>query len=192
MKSIAFFALTALASTAFAAGPSNMVLNGPSTQKTYQANTNVYNVSNADTQAVQNVSSNTAGVSITAGGVSNQTSNLTNSTVPNYANQKDALARQNLASNNGEVTINAKSDQTVYAKNAYVENKADGTDAKAVQNIASNYGNVTVNQHSIQYASLTGNSGTVNKALGHNAYAVQNISSNDACAEDPCPGGRCK
>lgn len=195
MKSIAFFALTALASTVFAASPttpSTMALNGASTQKTMQANTNVYNIANTDTQAFQNVSSNAANVKITGAGVSNQTSDLNNSMVTNTANQKDAVARQNIASNNGEVTINSKSDQYVYANGAHVENLADGNGAKATQNIASNYGAVNVNAASYQYASLTNNSAAVNKALGHNAYAVQNISSNDACAEDPCPGGRCR
>ena len=67
----------------------------------------------------------------------------------------------------------------------------DGSGAKASQNIASNFGHVVVAAASNQTANFNSGGSAINKALGSNSYAVQNISSNDACAEDPCPGGNC-
>ena len=73
---------------------------------------------------------------------------------------------------------------------AVLSNLADGSDAHATQNVASNYGHVVVAAASTQTANFIGGS-AVNQAKGSHSFAVQNISSNDACAEDPCPGGNC-
>lgn len=196
MKAIAFFALTAIASTAFAAGPVNpgsISISGVSEQKTYLDGTTVRNTSGANNKALQNVSSNAADVTIKATGKSYQTTNLTNSTVDNEAKGDYATARQNLASNNGTVDVSGTSNQTVAGNKALISNLADGNGANATQNIASNFGKVTiaVGATSTQYASLINSSSAINAAKGYLSTAVQNISSNDACAEDPCPGGRC-
>ena len=196
MKAIALFALTAIASTAFAAGPvrpGSISISGVSEQKTFSNDSIIKNTSGANNKALQNVSSNAADVEIYSTGKSYQTTNLKDSDVTNEAKGDYSVARQNLASNVGEVDIKGTSTQTVIANRANISNLADGNGAKATQNIASNYGNVTVaaNATSLQYASLTGRSAAINAAKGSLSLAVQNISSNDACAEDPCPGGRC-
>lgn len=196
MKAIALFALTAIASTAFAAGPvrpGSITISGVSEQKTYANDSTIKNTSGTNNKALQNVSSNAADVEIYSTGKSYQTTNLKNTLVTNEAKGDYSVARQNLASNVGEVDIKGTSTQTVMANGANISNLADGNGAKATQNIATNYGNVTVaaNASSYQYASLTGRSAAINAAKGSLSLAVQNISSNDACAEDPCPGGRC-
>lgn len=75
MKAIAFFALTAIASTAFAAGPVNpgsITISGTSEQKTYAST--IKNTSGANNKALQNVSSNAADVDVS--GNSYQTTKL--------------------------------------------------------------------------------------------------------------------
>ncbi|QIL80112.1 hypothetical protein G7047_09500 [Diaphorobacter sp. HDW4A] len=196
MKAIAFIALTAVASAAFAAGPvrpGSITISGISEQKTYANDSTLKNTSGTNNKALQNVSSNAADVEIFSTGKSYQTTDLKDTTVTNEAKGDHSVARQNLASNNGTVEIKGTSTQTVVGNQANISNLADGNGAVATQNIASNFGNVTVaaNASSYQYASLSGRSAAINTAKGSMSIAVQNISSNDACAEDPCPGGRC-
>ncbi|QIL72970.1 hypothetical protein G7048_23035 [Diaphorobacter sp. HDW4B] len=196
MKAIAFIALTAVASAAFAAGPvrpGSITISGVSEQKTYANDSTVKNTSGTNNKALQNVASNAADVEVFGSGKSYQTADLKETDVRNEAKGDYSVARQNIASNNGEVDIKGTSTQYVNANKAMISNMADGAGAKATQNIASNFGNVTVaaNATSYQYASLTGRSAAINLAKGSLSTAVQNISSNDACAEDPCPGGRC-
>ncbi|WP_353235018.1 hypothetical protein [Diaphorobacter ruginosibacter] len=196
MKALAFIALTAVASAAFAAGPvkpGSINIAGTSEQKTYTNHSTVKNTSGNNNKALQNVSSNSADVDITSSGKSYQTTDLKDAMVTNEAKGDYSIARQNLASNNGSVEIKGTSTQTVYGNGGWATNLADGNGATAIQNLASNYGKVSVgaNASSVQYVSLTSGSSYINQAKGSLSTAVQNVSSNDACAEDPCPGGRC-
>ena len=192
MKVLAFFALSAVATAAMAVQPaSTITLSGPSTQNTSVNGATLTNTSGARNEAMQNVASNAGPVQVFAGGSSNQQANLNGGTVSNEARGDDAVARQNLASNNGAVEIKSSSNQTVNTNGGTLSNLADGSGAKASQNIASNFGHVVVAAASNQTASFNSGGSAINKALGSNSYAVQNISSNDACAEDPCPGGNC-
>ena len=191
MKVLAFFALSAVATAAMAVQPpSTITLNGPSVQMTNSVGTSISNTSGAHNEALQNIASNAGPVQVFAGGSSTQTANLGLGAVTNEAKGEDALARQNLASNNGKVEIRAASTQTVNSLGAVLSNLADGSDAHATQNVASNYGHVVVAAASTQTANFIGGS-AVNQAKGSHSFAVQIISSNDACAEDPCPGGNC-
>ena len=106
MKVLAFFALSAVATAAMAVQPpSTITLNGPSVQMTNSVGTAITNTSGARNEALQNIASNAGPVQVFAGGSSTQTANLGLGAVTNEAKGDDALARQNLASNNGEVSI---------------------------------------------------------------------------------------
>ena len=88
MKAIAFFALTAIASAAFAGGPSpvssgGITISGTSNQKTYNNGSSVTNTAGANNKALQNVSSNAADVTIA--GTSNQTTDLNGGMATNEA-----------------------------------------------------------------------------------------------------------
>jgi hypothetical protein len=141
MKSLAFFALSAIATAAMAASPvaDEIVINGRSTQTTSMASSNASNTANADTTALQNLASNSGDITIRGGGSSSQTVNArTGSNVFNTATGADAYANQNLSSNHGHVTISAASTQLTDLTSSLVANSANGRDAKAVQNVSSN------------------------------------------------------
>ncbi|WP_313080099.1 hypothetical protein [Pulveribacter sp.] len=199
MRTLVLFALSTVATAAMAVSPSNhhnqaantIMISGNSTQTTNSTGSIISNKAGTDNTARQNIASNAGPVEIHQRGSSEQTANLGNTVVNNEAAGNDALARQNLASNNGEVEIRAASKQTVNANSVTLGNLADGSGAKAVQNIASNYGHVVVAAASNQTANFSGGGGAYNTARGTHSLAVQNLSSNDACADDPCPGGRC-
>jgi hypothetical protein len=143
MKSIAFLALSALATAAMALGP-------------------------------------TPDAEIVISGTSVQTVSLTGAMVSNTANEYTE-ARQNLASNAGNVTISGASSQGVAAGAlSFITNLADGDDAYASQNLSSNIGNVTVSGSSTQWTSLAMSS-VVNKADGKDSVAVQNLATNNSC-----------
>ena len=58
--------------------------------------------------------------------------------VTNLAGFAGAIAKQNLASNQGQVDIGGTNKQTVKGKNVIVSNVALGSNAKAIQNLSSN------------------------------------------------------
>lgn len=191
MKVLAFFALSAVATAAMAVQPANtLTIEGQSVQNSYANGTTIRNTSGSNNEALQNISTNAGPVHIYSNGSSRQTTNFTRGMVSNEAKQQDAVARQNLASNNGAVEIRAYSEQTVNGTDTAFINEANGSNARATQNIASNFGHVVIAANSYQTVGYT-NTSVTNWANGSNSYAVQNISSNDACADDPCPGGNC-
>ena len=109
MKVLAFFALSAVATAAMAVQPpSTITLNGPSVQMTNSVGTAITNTSGARNEALQNIASNAGPVQVFAGGSSTQTANLGLGAVTNEAKGEDALARQNLASNNYMANITSE------------------------------------------------------------------------------------
>lgn len=109
-----------------------------------------------------------------------QTTSTTYSTIYNAADQ-GATARQNLASNSGNVDINAATSQTVVANSTTIWNEALGnSNSMATQNLSTNIGKVIVGGTLVQLAAMTGGS-TINSAKG-GSVATQNISTNNGCA----------
>ncbi|MFV0679615.1 hypothetical protein [Ottowia sp.] len=199
MKSLAFFALSAIATAAMATGPApaaKLTISGISTQlATVNGGSNVTNTANSYTYANQNIASNKGSVDIK--GKSEQSAVITDSQVTNTAVNKGDVAVQNVASNAGEVSvekpsgffaIGGKSEQEATIKGSSLINEADGSSAcggwncddaaLAYQNAASNFGNVTIAGTSKQSFTMNGNSVAENKALGAKTVAVQNMSSN--------------
>ena len=196
MKSLAFFALSAVAVAAMA-GPQQtpngqITISGTSTQTATINGGNVSNTANAGTFANQNIASNKGLVDIS--GTSTQTANLNNSSVTNQAFYGGDVAMQNLASNVGsmkdgiEVQAKGKSEQTANVKDSTVTNEAKSGSscwgdscvdaAFANQNLASNYGNVDIKGTSKQKVSVTDHSYVTNAADGRYSVAIQNLSSN--------------
>ncbi len=109
-----------------------------------------------------------------------QTTTAVNSTIHNSADQ-GATARQNLASNSGNVDIKAKTSQSVYADTSTVWNEASGNSSSmATQNLSTNIGKVIVNGKLDQVTALY-SSHAVNIAK-NGAVATQNISTNNGCS----------
>lgn len=140
MKSLALFALSAIATAVMAATPvadPQIFINGSSTQAVSIGGATVTNKAGADTDAHQNLASNSGNV--TVNGRSSQTVGIgPQALIRNEASGDDAYAVQDLASNVGLVTINGSSTQMVSVVSGAVTNEAAGRDAKAVQNLASN------------------------------------------------------
>ena len=115
---------------------SAVYIGAPSIQITAMSRAALVNSADDYATAIQNVSSNTAGVKIMAPSV--QITALKETLVANKATDY-ASARQSLASNVGSVGVNAPQLQVVAAKHSFIVNKA--TDySKAVQNVSSNNG----------------------------------------------------
>ena len=108
-----------------------------------------------------------------------QITSLSHSAAANKA-VDGGYARQNLASNSGNVVIDGASVQVVAVKGTFIGNMADGTKALATQNLATNLGKVNVNAPQLQVVaarhSFFGNYANANST------AVQNISTNNGCA----------
>ena len=188
---------------------------GSSSQTSNLTNSDVTNeAKHAGDVAMQNLASNVGSVSVDGkiqlfppkwiAGTSEQTANVSGSTVKNEANGSQgcngnncndaALAYQNLASNMGNIDIDGTSKQTVgVSGGSMVKNKADGPQTQAVQNLSSNYGNVSIAGTSTQTTWVTNGAVIANLAKGRAAHAVQNIASNDSCDPPPtvCVGVAC-
>ena len=202
MKSLAFFALSAIA-TAAMAGPvaappamGTISITGTSSQTLVVNGGSVKNTANDYTYANQNIASNKGNATIS--GISTQSSTLTGATVTNEAVKGGDVAVQNLASNVGNTTvgpltgsfplIKGTSTQTANVSDATVENKAQGqagcrgfdcdNAAIAYQNVASNMGNINIPGNSSQTANVSGHALVSNFADGAASRAVQNIASN--------------
>lgn len=89
-------------------------------------------------------------------------------------------ARQNLASNSGNVNIEALSIQAVVAKGSFIANHANGNGAVATQNLASNLGKVNVEGGQLQV--VAAKHSFIGNYAGGGSSAVQNISSNNGCS----------
>ena len=197
MKSIAFFALSLVATAAMAASPSgvgSISITGNSNQTASVNGGSLTNTAQTRAYANQNVASNKG--SITIRGNSTQGSILEQAKVSNEAKSAGGAAVQNLASNVGNVGVDASanitgtSKQTANIVQASLKNLADssgsgctGPDcadaALAYQNGASNMGDVTISGHSEQTLGISGSTTSVsNAAQGTRAVAVQNMSSN--------------
>jgi hypothetical protein len=138
MKSLAFLALSAVATAAMAGPPDEIVINGDSLQAVALSTSFVINSASANNMALQNLASNSGNVTVRNSGESNQFVVGTGSIVYNSASGADAYANQNLSSNMGDVTIGGTSTQLTFLARSGVFNVADGRDSKAIQNIASN------------------------------------------------------
>lgn len=140
MKSIAFFALTTLATAAFAVTPApdpSIVISGTSNQTAALSLISVNNTSVGNTEAMQNLATNAGNVTIR--GTSNQVVVGTGGNLSNLATGgSDAYASQNVSTNLGKVTVSGNSNQLTSLYYASVNNTAFGASSKAVQNIATN------------------------------------------------------
>ena len=109
-----------------------------------------------------------------------QSTNATFSGLKNEASD-GATARQNIASNTGNVNINGATTQSVTISNSGISNEAYGnSNSLATQNIATNIGKVNVDHRLEQYATIA-SSGVANVARG-GSVATQNISTNNGCS----------
>lgn len=141
MKSLAFFALSVIASAAMAAGPApapEISITGNSVQSVSLIGANVNNKSTGSkSEAIQNLASNAGNVTID--GDSKQTVNAgMGSSVSNESLGSDTFASQNLSSNLGNVKIDGYSEQHTSLAFSTLSNLASGVNSKAVQNVASN------------------------------------------------------
>ncbi|KQR55662.1 hypothetical protein [Acidovorax sp. Leaf160] len=107
-----------------------------------------------------------------------QVTSLANSAVTNTATG-GGEARQNLASNAGNVYIGATSMQIVATQNTGIANSASGQYAAATQSLATNLGKVNVDGLQVQMVAAS-NSYIGNSAAGY-SKAVQNVSTNNGC-----------
>ena len=140
MRTLAFIALSAIASTALATGPVDspeIKITGTLLQVASLTSVAVSNNSTGQkSEAFQNLASNTGNVTI--GGLSIQAVVGSGGSVTNTASGSEAYASQNLSSNVGEVTVSGNSLQITHLANSTVTNLSSGSNSKAVQNIASN------------------------------------------------------
>lgn len=196
MKSLAFFALSAIATAAMATQPVStptLKISGTSVQVASVNGGNVTNTAKDYAYANQNIASNKGGVEIK--GTSSQTAILTQANVTNDARSAGDVAVQSLASNVGDVTVDksywltGNSTQTVYVTNGSMTNEADsgagcyGSNCRdaalAYQNAASNMGDISISGTSIQAVGVSGYGTRVsNEADGKSTAAIQNLSSN--------------
>lgn len=198
MKSLAFFALSLVATAAMAAGASGVstiTISGTSTQTASVNGGQVSNTAQSKAYANQNIASNKGGMDIK--GTSSQTAVLEQAKVSNEAKSAGDVAVQNLASNVGNVTVDRSINFTGTSnQNAFItggaslknladstSNNCSGPDCKdgalAYQNAASNMGDVNISGTSNQGVAINGGSTSVtNTAKGANTVAVQNMSSN--------------
>ena len=140
MKSLVLLAMSVVATSAMAAGPSGVqtIIAGQSTQAVVLLSSVVRNTANGhNSNAQQNLASNAGDVDITSSGKSTQIVGAYNTTFSNTSNAH-TKAQQNVSSNSGDVTISGNSLQLTLAANSAVSNTATGHNAKAVQSIASN------------------------------------------------------
>ena len=195
MKSLAFFALSTIASAAaFAVTPTPQItILGTSDQSvTVNSGSQAHNHAGAQASAIQNLSSNRGYVTINTGSDSKQKTTLSNGAdVFNHAWNPGDIAIQNVSSNYGRVELSGGGDstQTTSMSNSSLSNTARGQGgencygvdckdtAKAMQNVSSNAGNVTVTGKSTQSTTLTSTS-VSNTADGAGAVAVQSAASN--------------
>ncbi len=195
MKSLAFFALTSLASAVAMAGPTAISINGKSDQMvTVGTGSSVNNHASARTTAIQNISSNRGNITVSSNGKSEQRTTFSNNgSASNTAMEQGDIAIQNVASNYDTVSIKGKSEQVANVKGGAMSNTAKGggstncgggvdcdDNAKAMQNVSSNVGDVTVSASgkSTQNTSVNGSSSVANLADGKGAVAIQSLASN--------------
>jgi uncharacterized protein YjlB len=86
------------------------------------------------------VLSGTAFAQVKIGGKNDQQVDVKNGAIINSAAGAASQARQNIASNKGNVNIGGDNHQQVNVKNGAIINSAAGAATKAVQNVASNDG----------------------------------------------------
>ena len=109
-----------------------------------------------------------------------QVTSIASSNVKNKADD-GAVAKQNIASNAGNVTIKASTIQAAVISDSNVTNTAYGNPfALATQSIATNIGKVNVNGSLLQVAAIA--SSTVSNKASSNSIATQNISTNNGCS----------
>lgn len=208
MKTLAIFALSAIATAAMAAdltAPNTITISGTSEQVASVNGGNVRNVANANTYANQNLASNKGGIDIS--GNSKQTAALQNTYASNEAKASGDVAIQSLASNVGEVSVLKSGNSS--DKNSHPPQHGDGIKGKSEQTVSmvdSNlinqaqsengcYGN-NCKDNAVAYQNLASNMGTIsisgnseqlvgannatiqNYASGKNTVAIQNLSSN--------------
>lgn len=139
-QAFALAVLGAVTTASFAVTPApapDISITGTSTQHTSLSSMGVSNTSNGNTEAFQNLASNSGNVTIS--GHSLQMVTGSGGMVMNTATGgADAYASQNLSSNVGDVTIQGHSTQMTHLQHAVVANLANGAQSKAVQNISSN------------------------------------------------------
>jgi hypothetical protein len=196
MKSLAFFALSVVATAAMATqptGPSTLTISGNSTQLASVNGGYLTNTAHASAYANQNVASNKGDIDIK--GNSSQTAILQNAKVSNEAKSAGDVAVQNLASNAGDVNVDkshwvtGSSTQSVTIIDGTMRNEANSSNgcygsncadaAMAFQNAASNMGDISISGTSVQTVGVSGaNTLVSNKADGKNTAAIQNMSSN--------------
>lgn len=141
MKSLAFIALSVIASAAMAAGHSSapeIKITGNSVQSVSMTGAHATNKSTGtNSEALQNLASNAGDVTISGNSKQTVSAGLLSS-VSNEAKGTETFASQNLSSNLGDVTISGYSEQHTSLIASAVSNLAEGAHSKAVQNIASN------------------------------------------------------
>lgn len=195
MKTLAFFALSAVASASvLAVQPASdpkITISGTSTQMvTVNSRSQAHNHASAYATAIQNLSSNRG--SIDVAGISTQQTTLDNGAdVKNHAVNPGDIAVQNVSSNYGRVSIakGASSSQSTSINGGGLSNTAKGAGgdncggvdcedaARAMQNVSSNVGDVSIKGTSSQDTSMY-NSSVSNTADGAGAVAVQSLASN--------------
>lgn len=201
MKSLAIFALSAIASaSALAVTPID--INGTLTQTTTVGSAAaVTNTAQPNSTAIQNVSSNKGQVTLASAAHLTQTSTLGGSTavtVKNEAKNAGDIAVQNISSNYGTpgAMVDIQSGTTTQTTNvtggSSLTNTAEGggsnsnqqchgddckDGAQAVQNVSSNAVDVRVRGNLTQNTSI-GGSTVSNLAKGKDALAQQSIASN--------------
>lgn len=199
MKSLALFALSAIAS-ASALAVTQIDINGELSQTTtVGSNAQVSNTAQPNSTAIQNVSSNKGQIYV--GAKLTQTSTLGGSTavtVKNEAKNAGDIAVQNISSNYGtqyaSVDIRGTTSQsTNITGSSSLTNTAEGggtnmnqqcgqndcqDGAQAVQNVSSNTEDVKVYGQLTQSTGIVGGSNVSNSAKGKHAVAQQSIASN--------------
>lgn len=135
MKKLLLFALSAVAATAMAAGPS-VSISGNSDQAVIMYNSFGTNTAQgARARAQQNLSTNAGDIRIK--GDSKQTTDMFDSYANNQASA-NTLAQQSVSSNVGDVNITGYSVQFSYLTGSSITNSASGYSASAIQSAASN------------------------------------------------------
>lgn len=170
MKSLAFLALSAVATAAMAASatdPNQLTISGTSTQTASVSGGFVTNTANSYSYANQNIASNKGGVNID--GTSTQASTLTNSLVTNEAKHEGDVAVQNLASNVGNVTVGSDGNSSKMGHNP------GGGNGPSVKGVSTQTANVT---GSTVMNVANGDSGCRGFNCEDAALAYQNLASN--------------
>lgn len=155
-------------------------INGRSVQQLTASGGSVTNTAGTPSvTALQNISTNAGNVNITGSGNSTQQSFLTGANVSNTAaGGLFTQAYQNLASNNGQINVNAVSSQVARVTGSSMINESLSTGTVANQNASSNYGVVNINAGSNQETNILGGAVVRNRADTLGSDAVQNMASN--------------